>query len=49
MSWQLLPMAGQTHGNRYDGSVFVNVQHPGEDGTWDAQQFRVEHGGATRG
>ena len=21
-----------------DGSVFVAVQHPGEDGTWDAQQ-----------
>ncbi len=23
-----------------DGSVFVAVQHPGEDGTWDAPQSR---------
>ena len=23
-----------------DGSVFVAVQHPGEDGTWDAQTSR---------
>jgi secreted PhoX family phosphatase len=23
-----------------DGSVFVAVQHPGEEGTWDAPQSR---------